>query len=246
MLGYSGFYRYRYFGDGQYLTINDPDDEFDHAVVIVGWDDNFPKEYFVREASQNGAWLAQNTKGDGYGVGGYYWISYDTPLDLATVFAITDEYDHVVSYDCNCEDEISTGETTTTANVFHEAGTLRAVGTYTTSLNTNIHIEIRDAQMRETLYEQDAYIDFAGYHVVELDTPIDVSDYSIVITYDTAAPVEGESWEDRVGVSYVSVAHAGESYVLVGDEWIDMSSGNISETLGIDFVPGNCCIKGIY
>ena len=51
-----------------------------HTVSIVGWDDNFPKEYFDTghgTPSEDGAWLIKNSYGEEYGDGGYNWISYE-------------------------------------------------------------------------------------------------------------------------------------------------------------------------
>ncbi len=74
-----------------------------HAVVIVGWDDSYPREYFahkLRDGSDaplpehDGAWLIKNSWGaateafpnkgygnwgidEGSGASGYFWISYD-------------------------------------------------------------------------------------------------------------------------------------------------------------------------
>lgn len=238
----------RYFGD--YFTLNVPEsrnpDYFDHAVTIVGWDDNFPREYFATEASQDGAWLCQNTRGEFWGDNGFYWVSYDMPLESPTVFVISDEYDHVTTYDWGNAGVIDVGtDTITTANVFHEAGTLRAVGTDTTRLNQNVHIEIRDASMQNVIYEQDAFFEVNGYHTVILDEPVEVTNYSIVITYDVSAPVEGES-EDYGLAQFEAHCNPGESFVLIDGEWVDMSSENISDILGIDFIPNNCCIKAIY
>lgn len=237
----------RFFED--YFTFNAPEyiaEIFDHEVSIVGWDDNFPREYFAYEASQDGAWLCQNTHGGSWGNGGFYWVSYDMPLESPTIMIISDEYDHVLSYDWGNEDILDIGtETITTANVFHESGVLRAVGTDTTCLNQGIHIAICDASMQNVIYEQDAFFPVNGYHTVILDEPVEVSDYSIVITYDTSAPVEGEAY---VFESYEFRANCneGESFVQVDGEWIDMASENIEEILGIDFIPNNCCIKAIY
>lgn len=229
-----------------YLTLNDSkSDDFDHAVVIVGWDDNFPREYFVKEASQDGAWLAQNSGGNAFWDGGYYWISYDTPFEEQTVFILSDDYDHVAAYDAGATNFFSTGSTTKTANVFHDEGDLRAVGLYIPEKNEAVHIYICDESMGTILYEQEAFFEQSGYHVVDLDTPISVKDYSIVVEYSGAAAVEGESW-DNVFIEYRVFANPGESFVWVNGEWVDISSENIQETLNIDFVPNNCCIKALY
>ncbi len=48
-----------------------------HAVTIVGWDDNFPKENFAVPAENDGAWLIKNSWGKEMYDDGYMWISYD-------------------------------------------------------------------------------------------------------------------------------------------------------------------------
>ena len=50
-----------------------------HDILLVGWDDNFPKDNFVEglRPSSNGAWKARNSWGTGWGNGGYFWISYE-------------------------------------------------------------------------------------------------------------------------------------------------------------------------
>lgn len=234
---------------GDYYTLNVPYNRAvtaDHAVTIVGWDDNFPREYFEYEASQDGAWLCQNSRGDSWCNDGYYWVSYDMPFYEYAVVQISSDYDHVTAYDWGNESSFSTGDTTTVANVFHDSGTLRAVGTYTADLNTNIHVEIRDANMETVIYEQDAFFEINGYHTIVLDTPIDVTDYSIVLTFDTQAPAEGESYTTNFGENFVATINPGESFVLIDGSWVDMSSEDISTILGIDYIPNNCCIKAIY
>ncbi len=50
-----------------------------HCISIVGWDDNFPKEYFEegKQPLNDGAWLCKNSWGPYWGDNGYYWISYE-------------------------------------------------------------------------------------------------------------------------------------------------------------------------
>ena len=58
----------------------------DHAVMLVGWDNSYPKENFKNESGEqparDGAWRIQNSWGTEPGDQGYYWISYED----ATIF----------------------------------------------------------------------------------------------------------------------------------------------------------------
>lgn len=230
----------------EYYTLNDPDsDDFDHEVVLIGWDDNFPKENFRQEANSNGAWLAQNSRGDKWGRDGYYWISYDTPFIENTVFQIEKDYGKVIAYDGGNENRISTGDVTQTANIFHDKGKLKAVGTYTVAPSQKIVIDICDADLNNILYRKEATFEIPGYHTIELDEPLDVENYAIAVSYEGEAPVEGESWEDSI-VGYSVDINPNCSIVKLGNEWVDMSDADISTKLGIDFIPNNCCIKAIY
>lgn len=83
-----------------------------HSVVIVGWDDAFPKESFgERMASPSdykntpeadGAWLVRNSWGT-FGNSGYFWLSYeDKSLGASAAamkFVPAATYDHNYHYD---------------------------------------------------------------------------------------------------------------------------------------------------
>ncbi len=73
----------------------------DHAILIVGWDDNFSKDNFVNSASSDGAWLIKNSWGD---YRDYFWVSYeDLCLKNQDAFAFygepADNYDFNYQYD---------------------------------------------------------------------------------------------------------------------------------------------------
>lgn len=83
-----------------------------HAIAIVGWDDNKDKELFSmtdrhgrkRTPNNDGAWLIKNSWGTGYGQGGYCWISYeDVGLNSqdAVIYEIApkDMFSNVYQYD---------------------------------------------------------------------------------------------------------------------------------------------------
>lgn len=60
-----------------------------HAVIIVGWDDNYPKENFPEDCrpSENGAWIAHNSWGT-WGDNGTFYISYEDLYAEDSLFGI--------------------------------------------------------------------------------------------------------------------------------------------------------------
>ncbi len=71
-------------------------EHMDHAVMIVGWDDSFPKENFFEEPPGNGAWIVKNSWGSDesefpnkniWGDHGYFYLSYyDHTLETPEAF----------------------------------------------------------------------------------------------------------------------------------------------------------------
>ena len=257
---------------GGYYTFNYSEKDYDHAVTIVGYDDHFPKEYFNIPAAEDGAWIVYNSQ---Y-TSGYQYLSYCAPIEYAISHSVTDEYSEIIGYDAGNEQDryIITGDSTTTANVFHKAGKLAAVGTYNDFDEQDIKIEVFDSSFTNLLYSQDAVLDYHGYHTVVLDKPVDVTDCAVAITYSKGAPVEGNTIDIDMG-SYKTSIEKGQSFLFVDGKWKDMADSDIKTVLetakvqsdllsekgelkdylndsdmeaihNTDFDPGNCCIKALY
>ena len=64
-----------------YTNEDEEDTWSDHAISIVGWDDNYSKDKFKSEngakPKNNGAYIALNSWGSSFGDKGYFYISYE-------------------------------------------------------------------------------------------------------------------------------------------------------------------------
>lgn len=60
-----------YYIDSQYRT--------NHAITVVGWDDNYSRDNFKAECrpQNDGAWIVKNSWGENWGDKGYFYISYE-------------------------------------------------------------------------------------------------------------------------------------------------------------------------
>lgn len=75
--------------------------QIDHAVTIIGWDDNYSKENFTGEAkpSKDGAYLILNSYSSDCFDKGYLWISYEDVWIETSLYGITEsskiDYDNI-------------------------------------------------------------------------------------------------------------------------------------------------------
>lgn len=170
-----------------------------HAVAIVGWDDNVEVTSFNNRATRKGAWIVKNSYGTSVGDGGYYYISYDD-VNICTDAAgfynasldMSDEayyYDDLgvntilespnnVNYLANYFTKKTSGEETIDKVTF---ATAIAGMDYTVYYADNINGNLENWQELAS-----GTTNHVGYMSVDIDKDIKVSDsYGIIVKFET-------------------------------------------------------------
>lgn len=178
------------------------DESFNHAVTIVGWDNDFPAERFLKKPSSDGAWLCKNSWGEYWGDGGYFWISYEdsTIFDIYSLKAENvEKYADIHMYDTYGYTNMTSanGEDFDTevymANVFtaEEDCTVTAamIGTTLTDESYEITVysgltDLSDPCSGTPNAMTSGIIPNVGYHTIDLEDPAYVKagdSYSVVV-----------------------------------------------------------------
>jgi len=217
-----------------------------HAVAIVGWDDNFDRTRFASGPpatlpSGNGAWIVRNSWGPFWGDDGYFYVSYyDSKLGRGNaVFVNAFDPDSTQLYQYDPLGWVTSwgygSNKAWGANVFTASsnGSLTSVSTYASTSNTAYEIFVKDGLTGTVLASKTGTWPFAGYHTVDLDTPVSVSlgdTFVVVIKYNTPGynyPIPAEcvdSW-----YSPAATANPGESYISsTGSTWEDITDYDLT------------------
>lgn len=244
-------------------------DHTDHAVAIIGWDDNFSKENFNNSDSikNNGAWLIQNNWGEDWGANGCFWLSYeDVTIDYVGIYKYESNknYENVYSHDESIQyTPVGFNDSTEIhmANIFKSTRDemLEAVSFYTTDVNTEYTVKIfknpedkNDPTSGEFCAEFSGRKNLPGYYTEALPEAIELENgetFSVVVylknpTQILTAHVEAVFMEYRIQ-SAENVSNAGESFVSAdGEEWEDIHKKIIKGFDGNNYMRlGNFTIK---
>ncbi len=228
-----------YYKDTAYTGTN-------HAVAIVGWDDNFPAANFNTAAPGNGAFIIRNSWGSSWGDGGYFYMSYyDTAVrnlasfnyaESASNYDFNYQYDHFgYIYGFGWGDGDPVHATAWGANIFtaSEPLSIKSVGFFANDVNAGYEIYVYkgvtagspvSGTLAATKTGSNVY---AGFYTVTLDTPVFVANgelFSVVVkfmnsTYTYPVPCDGIV----SGFSSACTSNAGESfYSDDGAVWEDL------------------------
>lgn len=211
-----------------------------HAVTIVGWDDNYALSNFdglTQKPTKPGAWKIKNSWGSNWGDGGYFWLSYeDTSLgDFVAVNAEPASNYHVIhQYDGS--DSATFYSVDKSANIFTaaDAQNIEAVGFFTRTVDdspiqytADVYLLNDNAENPEdgtkvaTASGSTAY---TGYHTEELSSPVAIESgkcFSVVLTLKY--PSGANAYHAFEGTSYAS-SNDGESFAFLSNTWIDAGS----------------------
>lgn len=183
---------------------NDFSKNMNHAVTIVGWDDNFKKENFVegKQPPKDGAYIILNSYGDTFGENGYFYVSYYdafieqwiTGIDSIKDYDVDEkDYENIYQYD---ELGLSMGlplegDSCFLANVFTKKETekqeyISKVGLYMDQTEgVEVYINPANDDKEHLGQPVASYTGSnaleAGYHTIELSSPVKITGNKFVV-----------------------------------------------------------------
>ncbi|MBP0978390.1 MAG: hypothetical protein J6P89_09475, partial [Oscillospiraceae bacterium] len=245
-----------YYNRSTYSYYNRSSDQSNHAVLIVGYDDNFSRENFKDTPPGDGAWIVKNSWGKNWGDSGYFYISYydrsifDTccfKAEKAGRFQTNYQHDDLF-YSAGVSPDRTAPKKGYMANVFTAENDeyITGAGFYTTDNNASYELSVCTGLLYDT--DPTSGIQsgitagsekFAGYHTVTLKEPVKVKKgekFAVICRLENPQnyyPVPLEA-----SVTYMGI-ECGTNDILIdrttgyGESFISSNGTNWKDTFGL-------------
>ncbi|MBK9098158.1 MAG: T9SS type A sorting domain-containing protein [bacterium] len=210
-----------------------------HAVSIVGWDDNK-----VTQAPLPGAWLVKNSWGAGWGLSGYFWISYydkhcgkNIEMGAVTFKDVEpQQYDHIYYHDYHGWRATKT-DCNEGFNAFAAESNeyLKSVSFFVAADSVNYTFKVYDTfqsgQLQNELLSQSGYIQYTGFYTIDITDPLLLNagnDFYVYLSlsrggqpFDRTSEVPVLLVEDSYLTIVNSTSNPNESFYWNGSQWMD-------------------------
>lgn len=214
-----------------------------HDIVIVGWDDHYPKENFQAEVQGDGAFLCVSSWGEAFGDEGYFYVSYydsnigSSNLAYTKIEAI-DNYDRIYQSDlCGWVGQVGYGkEKAYGANVY-KAETeeeLKAVGFYAVGEDTSYTIYVShqaggEPDFKNRYMVAQGTIAYSGFYTIPLTVPVKLEQgerFAVILEVETLKEVHPLAVEYQADHATADVdVNDGKGYISPdGVRWEPMES----------------------
>lgn len=205
--------------------------KFNHAIVIVGWDDYYPKESFATVPEGDGAFICKNSYGKEFGEDGYFYVSYfDKHIGTENIaYTRVDNTNNYLNiYQTDYLGWIGKLGYGTDSAYFANAYTpkknkeeLEAVSFYATGDNTKYEVYVvkkfnSTLDFKNMKLVKKGTIDYKGYYTIDFNDPIIVeSKFAVIVKITTAGsrlPVAAEYYKKVDWLKNVDI-NDGEGYM---------------------------------
>ena len=213
-----------------------------HEVVIIGWDDNYPKENFSIPLEGDGAFICQNSWGESFGDNGVFYVSYyDTNIGTHNVVYTriddVDNYDNIYQSDlCGWVGKMGyEKESIYGANVFTAKKNEEVVAAafYATAPDTQYKVYVVDRFVNEKSFENkvlvaEGTLEDAGYYTIDFDEGIVVREgqkYAVVVYIYTPGATHPLAIEYDTGDKFLDniILDDGEGYISYsGNQFVNV------------------------